>query len=167
MIKPSTTFMLYSLIIIFVLVACNSTEATPTPRTRTSTATEAEDDELTIAATSTSPPVFVDILITPIISLNIPTATPACVGTPDTRLSVGGRGRVSNEDTRPLNVRSGPSTEFRILGRLEVLEHFDIVDGPECGGEYVWYLVRSLTGLEGWVAEGVGGLYFVEPYPPS
>jgi len=77
------------------------------------------------------------------------------------------RGRVMEDDLRPLNVRSGPSTDYRILGRLETSEVFLVVDGPECGGEYVWYLVEKTDGsLRGWIAEGESDFYYVEPYFP-
>jgi len=159
---------LYLFAFLLLATACNTAQGTAT----SPPSLEPEDTPMPIATqqtTVTNAPTLMalDIVVTPFIAENIATATPACVGTPRTRLIVGNRAQVSPEDDTPLNVRSGPSTEFRILGRLTVLERFFVLEGPECGGEYVWYQVRSDDGLEGWIAEGIGNLYFVEPYPPG
>jgi len=96
------------------------------------------------------------------------TARPPCTDAPPTRMIVRERGQVMDDDIRPLNVRSGPSTDYRILGRLEVLDVFRVEQGPECGNGYVWYLVESVAGdLRGWVAEGDFTQYYIEPYLPG
>jgi len=162
----STT--LYIIVLCVLLAACNNTQQTEAPPSSSTPGNTRVPLATTPAADASVPTLTtLNIQVTPVIMRNVPTATPACTGTPRTRLTIGNRAQVSPEDETPLNVRSGPSTEFRILGRLTVLERFLILEGPECGGDYVWYQVRSDNGLEGWIAEGVGNLYFVEPYPPG
>lgn len=96
----------------------------------------------------------------------VPSLAPACPSTQRTRLIVGERGRVMDDDPRPLNVREGPSTDFRILGRLETLQIFWVLDGPRCAGGFVWFYAER-GNLRGWVAEGDANAYYVEPYPPG
>lgn len=94
------------------------------------------------------------------------TPTPACSGAPPARLILNERGRVADNDPRPLNVRSGPGTDFRIFGRLEVGDVFQVLDGPLCGDGYTWFKVRRGV-LEGWIAEGDLGTYYAEPFLPG
>lgn len=93
----------------------------------------------------------------------IPSPTPPCVGAPPTRIIVGEHGIVSDDDLRPLNVRAAPGTDNRILGRLQAGEAFLVLDGPQCSGEYVWYYIER-GDLDGWIAEGDMGLYYIAPY---
>ena len=39
---------------------------------------------------------------------------------------------------------------------------FDILDGPVCSGPHYWYQVEY-NGLVGWVTEGMGSEYWLEP----
>ena len=154
-------------LLILLMAGCDSGNATLIPQT-------AVDDVVTITVVATEAAVFatnditpspaVEIRVTPLVTPNLSRSTPACVGAENTRMIVGERGRVTDNDERPLNVRSGPGTEFRIIGRLEVLEVFDVLDGPQCGTDYIWYRIHRADGLEGWVAEGVPGQDFIEPY---
>jgi uncharacterized protein YraI len=91
---------------------------------------------------------------------------PACDGLPSTRLIVQERGYVTEEDTKPLNLRAGPGTDFRIFTRLEVGDVFTVLEGPVCGGDYVWYRVQH-EALDGWIAEGDFSVYYVAPYFPG
>lgn len=103
---------------------------------------------------------------TPAVIQPRPSPTLACTRAPRTRLIIGERGQVSNNDPEPLNVRSGPGIGFNILGILVTSEVFAVLDGPRCNGEYAWYLVISEE-LQGWIAEGDANLYYVEPYLPG
>ncbi len=69
------------------------------------------------------------------------------------------------DDPRLLNVRLGPSTDFRLAGQIEPGEVFSVLEGPQCGGNYAWYRIRY-GDLEGWIAEGDTS-YFVEPFVPT
>ncbi len=99
------------------------------------------------------------------------TPTPVCPNTLVSRLILNQRGRVSNDDSRVLNVRTEPGTSSRILHTLRVDEIFFVIDGPECTERYSWYRI-AFTDEEGetvmgWIAEGdpFARLYFVELYP--
>jgi hypothetical protein len=92
-----------------------------------------------------------------------PTPTDSCPGAPRTQLILNERGRVLNEDPRPLNVRVRPGTSSSIVGRIEPSEIFLVLEGPECVETYNWYRVRY-NSLEGWIAEGDLTSYFVEPF---
>ncbi|GAB4522798.1 MAG: hypothetical protein OHK0046_35850 [Anaerolineae bacterium] len=62
----------------------------------------------------------------------------------------------------PLNLRPQPTTD---LARIEVIregENVQVVDGPRCNQGFVWWQV-ALDDLRGWVAEGSGSDYFIEP----
>ncbi len=90
--------------------------------------------------------------------------TPGCPLALPVQLTAGGFGRVRTDDPRLLNVRLGPSTDYRLAGQIEPGEVFSVVEGPVCAGPYAWYYVRYAE-LEGWIAEG-DTAYFVEPYLP-
>lgn len=101
-----------------------------------------------------------------VINTFIPSPTPACEGQPQTRLIVGERGIVSDEDPEDLNVREEPGTAHKILGILKTNSIFTVVEGPRCAGDYVWYRV-TYRSLDGWIAEGDSNLYYVAPYFPG
>lgn len=94
-----------------------------------------------------------------------------CDRTPPNRLIVRERGRVSDDDPSPLNVRAGAHTDFERIGQIPVGGIFYVLEGPECSPRYAWYQVeyRDDNGelLVGWIAEGADDLYFVETYPPG
>ena len=71
--------------------------------------------------------------------------TLACEDAPRTRLIIGERGRVLDDDEEPLNVRPQPGTNEGNdpIGILQVLDIFEVLDGPRCAGQYAWYYVRS------------------------
>ena len=43
------------------------------------------------------------------------------------------------------------------------LEVFLALDGPRCAGPYTWFQV-DYRGRVAWIAEGVDGQYFAEPW---
>jgi hypothetical protein len=97
----------------------------------------------------------------------LPPPTPVCPNVVPNRLTLYERGRVSYDDPEPLNIRQGPSTNFDIDGEIPVGGVFFVLDGPECSPTYTWLYVRY-EAVEGWIAEGtIGGVYYVEPYPPA
>lgn len=96
-----------------------------------------------------------------------------CPGAPVTRLVQGERGRVSIDDPRPLNIRSGPGTSNEIVGQIPARGIFFVIEGPQCSQRYAWYRVSYREGdsddavITGWIAEGDENAYFVEVYPPG
>jgi hypothetical protein len=97
-------------------------------------------------------------------SLSAATGTPVVCpgGELPTRLTVGDFGRVRDDDSRPLNIRSGAGIGFDRLGQLLVDDRFLVIGGPVCEGGLAWYRIRYSGSREGWIAEG-DTLYFVEP----
>ena len=84
------------------------------------------------------------------------------------RLYPGIEGLVSDNDPRPMNVRSDPGLGSLRLDQLEILETFDVLEGPLCSGGRVWYLVSYDDGFfEGWITESNDEFYFIEPLEGS
>jgi len=100
-------------------------------------------------------------------STNAPTLapTPGCPFALPVRLTAGGLARVRTDDPRQMNVRLGPSTDYRLAGQIEPGEVFSVLEGPLCAESYAWYRVQYGE-IEGWIAEGDTN-YFVEPYTPA
>lgn len=89
-----------------------------------------------------------------------------------TRLIVHERGRITDEQDFPQNVREGPGTRYDPpIGQIPVGGIFYVLDGPECSPRYAWFQVeyRDENGelLVGWIAEGADDVYFAETYPPG
>jgi hypothetical protein len=113
---------------------------------------------------------LVSVLITAAVTLAFQRRE--CASAMPTRLIVHERGRVSDDDPNPLNLREGPSTNFDPpLGQIPVGGIFYVLEGPECSPRYAWYQVEYRDEndelLVGWIAEGADDLYFVETYPPG
>lgn len=104
---------------------------------------------------------------TPYVMPTLPSSpTPSCPNTQRNRLIVYERGRVTNDDPSPLNLRAGPSTSFDILNTLPTGTLFFVLEGPRCSQRYAWYRIEY-NGAQGWIAEGDSQKYFVEPYLPG
>ena len=94
-----------------------------------------------------------------------PSATPMCSAAPSNRLILHQRGRVTNDDPSPLNLREGPGTNYAILATLDAGAIFWVISGPRCS-QYSWYRVEYNRQV-GWIAEGDPYGYYVEPYFPG
>ncbi len=79
---------------------------------------------------------------------------------PATRLSAGGQGIVTPGASN--RIRSTPSTDGELLGNIPSGGSFDLLEGPECSGGFLWWRV-NYDGLEGWTVEGNADGYFVDP----
>ena len=105
--------------------------------------------------TATPPPT---LTVTPVPTrTKIPTVTstlPVCSEIPDSPLKVGDWAHISVEQPFSNRIRSEPSTHSESIGRVQPGEILKILAGPACADGYVWWLVNSLGGLEGWTAEG-------------
>ena len=63
-------------------------------------------------------------------------------------------------------VRRQPNTQSVVLGFLQPGEKMDILEGPVCYNNWIWWRVRSLeTDLSGWTVEGDSADYWLVPYP--
>ncbi len=66
----------------------------------------------------------------------------------------------------PNRVRSQPGTSGTYLGMLQPGERMEIIGGPECANQAIWWQVRSLSSsLTGWTAEGDSKDYWLVPAP--
>jgi hypothetical protein len=99
-------------------------------------------------------------------------ATPSTSG-PDctsgwTRLAAGSQAIVSDENTIPNRVRSGPGTGNEIIAQLNPGSVVKMLEGPVCAGGLVFWKVNSdlIPGGVGWTAEGDGSAYYLLPYQP-
>jgi Tol biopolymer transport system component len=99
-------------------------------------------------------------------------ATPSTLG-PDctsgwTRLTAGSQAKVSDENTTPNRVRSGPGTVNEIIAQLNPGTVVKILEGPVCTDRLVFWKVDSdlIPGGVGWTAEGDGTEYYLLPYQP-
>ena len=87
-----------------------------------------------------------------------------CPGGLRSNLAVGGKAIVSSDPPTPNNVRAGPSTKNTRRGQIQPGEVVEILSGPECVEDIIWWEVRSpSTGLTGWTAEGTIGTYWLSP----
>jgi len=83
------------------------------------------------------------------------------------RLTGGVIGRIS-AGGGALNLRATPSTAGAIVVQMPELSAFAVTEraAPVCDSEgYLWWPV-TFDGLTGYVAEGLGSEYFIEPLPP-
>ncbi|MEQ8674728.1 MAG: hypothetical protein RLP44_27225 [Aggregatilineales bacterium] len=78
-----------------------------------------------------------------------------------TRLSVGTTGAVV-PDLGANNMRAYPSSQGELLDAIPPQATFDILGGPVCIDDLVWWFV-DYDGLLGWTAEGADGIYWLAP----
>ena len=88
----------------------------------------------------------------------------SCPGAMAVRLQPGMRARVTFTDGTPLRVRRDPGKSGDILAMIPEGTQFTILEGPQCADQGSWWRILTEDGnLTGWVLEGEGGVYFVEP----
>jgi WD40-like Beta Propeller Repeat len=83
-----------------------------------------------------------------------------CSGFMPSRLFPGGLGRVTPGD--PNNIRTAPGYANAALGLIPGGNVFEVITGPVCADNTAWWQVNYLGRL-GWVAEGSGNIYWLEP----
>lgn len=87
-----------------------------------------------------------------------------CPSAPQSRLHSHMHARVTVTPPQPNRVRAAPGLDKPRLGWLLSGEEMEILDGPACADNMVWWKVRSLrSGLVGWTAEGDFDNYWLEP----
>ena len=136
----------------------SSVPATDTPAPRF-TATRAP----TLTPTATIVAIIIPGRETPFAFPSAVVSKSICENAPPTYLITHERGQVTDDDPKPLNIRSAAGLEGRIVAVLHSLDVFFVIDGPRCADDYTWFKVR-VDDIEGWIAEGEPGLYYVEPY---
>ncbi len=101
-----------------------------------------------------------------------PTAMPnECLDAPPIQLSAPSTARVTLADgsgvgNQPVRIRVDPGTGNRQLDQIPVGQSMRVIEGPQCGtdGRLRWWFVEW-NGVQGWVADGVGEDYYIEPVP--
>lgn len=87
-----------------------------------------------------------------------------CPGAPAARLAVGTDARVTYTDGTPLRIRNDAGKNGLILGLLPEGAALKVLAGPRCIAEGMWWQVKATSqGYTGWVLEGEGSVYYVEP----
>ena len=88
-----------------------------------------------------------------------------CPGTYPSRLHVGDHAYVSYDPPLSNRVRRQPNNQSVVLGFLQPGEKMEILDGPVCYNNWIWWQVRSLeSDLSGWTVEGDSTGYWLVPY---
>jgi hypothetical protein len=136
--------------VIETIIAPTETEVPPTE-------TEVPPTETEIIPTETEAPIYTVPLF-------------SCPGAVRTRMALGIVARVTYSEGPGLNIRTTPFfTDSNIRGLVAEGNFVDILDGPECvtnspdGVVYVFWRIRDRqTEVQGWVAEGEPGNYFLE-----
>lgn len=100
-----------------------------------------------------------------ILKVNTPALsnTPLCSGAPKSQVAVGSTARVTFTDGTPTRIRKQPTTSGKIVGRIPEGTRFLIVGGHNCSDGYTWWNIELPNGTRGWMAEGKGGSYYLEP----
>jgi caspase domain-containing protein len=97
------------------------------------------------------------------IDMDTPTSNPC--GNLATRVSVGMTIEVTTSgNVARLGIRPQPTLDVNKIFELEPGERMTVLSGPKCSNDsYFWY-ISSQEG-DGWVREGNGVFYFVDPVP--
>ena len=90
--------------------------------------------------------------LVPVLLSTIETATG------DTHLTIGGRARVYTTAGDTLNVRAGTSTSQDVLERMPKDSILQIIGGPVFEYPYIWWQVRTPSGVVGWSVEAADGI---------
>jgi dipeptidyl aminopeptidase/acylaminoacyl peptidase len=85
---------------------------------------------------------------------------PACPENLPGRLMIGQRGRVISDVD--LRIRPQPGLVEGEIGKMPLGSEFTVLEGPECADRLTWWKV-DYQGVVGWVSEGRGVAYWVEP----
>lgn len=144
------------------------------PTLAASAAVEPTNTPISIV-TSTPEPSRTPQLPTPALPLTLIPTTPdtlweACEDGPLSDLHVGDLAYLSYEPYLPTRIRTQPSLiRSRVLGLVIPGEVVEILEGPACVDQAVWWKVRSLRkSLQGWVQEGSEeGTWLIRTEPES
>lgn len=90
----------------------------------------------------------------------------ACHVSYQSRLDIGSDAYVADYPDIPNRVRKRPYSNAPIIGKIYPGEKIEILDGPSCSSNMIWWKVKSLeTGLIGWTSEGDTNNYWLVPAP--
>ncbi|RMF80299.1 MAG: SH3 domain-containing protein [Chloroflexi bacterium] len=76
---------------------------------------------------------------------------------------VGGQAIINTTGGDALNVRSGPSTVFQVVGQLADNTRVIVLEGPQEGAGFTWWRVSGPDGITGWVVASADGVQTLLP----
>lgn len=82
-------------------------------------------------------------------------------------LHSGGMATVQTTHGDTLSVRAAPDANSQRLTSLPNGSVVEVIGGPQQGGPYTWWRIRSASGVEGWAVESVDGIVTLAPGIPS
>lgn len=89
-----------------------------------------------------------------------------CPNAQPTRLKLNGFAYLSYDPFLPNRIRIGPGVNYDAKGLIQPGEVMQLVSGPICSGESVWWkIVVKFTDENGWIAEADSQQYWLEPCP--
>ncbi len=91
-----------------------------------------------------------------------PPPVPACPL--QTRLSIGGYGRVTPGLPNSLRSGAGQYGGTVRIGQIPAGGLFSVLSGPACASDGRWWWQVNYNGVTGWTAEGQNSTYWVEPW---
>ena len=100
-----------------------------------------------------------------------PTPTPrrtwaACADARPSRLQVGDIASIGADPFLPNRLREEPGLHYSVIGQIPPGGVVDILEGPRCADQMVWWCVRTFDGsLTGWTSEGDSNSYWLVPWP--
>ncbi|MGC1379307.1 MAG: G5 domain-containing protein, partial [Anaerolineales bacterium] len=93
-----------------------------------------------------------------------PTPWSPCSGSYPTRLWKGGYAYVNPNPPLANRMHSGLGKSYEVTGQLAPGDAVEILDGPQCADNWVWWKARALkTNLVGWTSEGDVSGYWLIP----
>jgi hypothetical protein len=96
--------------------------------------------------------------------VNASQAWQACSNTYPTRLHIGDLAHVGFDPPLANNVRNNPNLQGKLLGQIQPGDGMQILSGPVCAENWVWWFVRSEdANVTGWTAEGDKNGYWLVP----
>jgi WD40 repeat protein len=94
----------------------------------------------------------------------MPTLSADCADAMPPRLYPKARGKVTEDNATPLNVRPKPGTAFPRIAQVSPGQTFEVLEGPTCAEGLNWFhIIYGVGAVQGWIAEGQDGQYFVQP----
>lgn len=153
---------LLSFFITLMAAACSP----PNGSTATAPAASAITSTLPVETPTATPlpPTLIEREATPYTFPSPAAPLSICDGAPPSLIILHERARVTGDEP-PLNLRDAAGLNGARVGRLQTNTIVMVIDGPRCADKYTWFQVRS-DGIDGWVAEGESGKYYIAPYSP-
>mgnify|MGYP000914160360 CR=1 FL=1 len=118
-----------------------------------------------ILVTQPSPTATMTPTLEPTITLTPTELGPweACPNTYKSNIHVGITAYVNPDPPLANNIRSEADKGSTRIGAIQPGEEFEVIGGPGCANGWVWWKVKTKTGLVGWTAEGDGTDYWILP----